>query len=210
MIKTIIFDIGGVLQLGKYDYPGKRGYHTLGIHEYMAKKFKMSLDAWFDRIDSPYVKSIEGKISRKKAISELSRNLNTSESKFVKLFCKSYKKHFKKNRKLYRIVSKLKKRGYNIGVLSDQWYLSKDVIASGKYIEGFNPVIISCDVGIRKPNIKIYRLLIKKCKCKAGEILFIDNRKENLSPARKLGMKAILYKDNKQLIKEFKKRGLMG
>lgn len=208
-IKTIIFDVGGVLQSTKYDDIGKGGHHILGVHEYMAKKFKKDLDSWFDSIDTPYAKSIDRKIPRAKAIKRIANNLKTTPKKLVKLFYKAYKKFFKKNRKLYRIAFKLKKQGYNIGILSDQWYLSDDILTSEKNIKGFSPVIISCDVGMRKPDLPIYKLLIKKCKCKASEILFIDNRDWNLKPARKLGMKTILFKDNKQLIGKLKKRRIL-
>jgi len=204
-IKTIIFDVGGVLQSTNYDDVGKGGHHILGVHEYMARKFKKDLDSWFDSIDTPYAKSIDKKIPRAKAIKRISNHLKTTPKKLVKLFHKAYKKYFKKNRKLYRVAFKLKKKGYNIGVLSDQWYLSDDILTSKKNMKGFSPVIISCDVGMRKPDLPIYKLLIKKCKCKANEILFIDNRGWNLKPARKLGMKTILFKNNKQLIGELKK-----
>jgi epoxide hydrolase-like predicted phosphatase len=204
-IKAIIFDVGGVLQLTNYDDIGKGGHHVLGVHEYLAKKLKRDLDSWFDAIDTPYGRSMDGSIARNKAISIMSKNLNISEKRFTRLFYKAYKKFFKKNRKLYRTAHRLRKKGYKIGILSDQWYLSKDVLTPKKDMKNFNIVIISCDVGIRKPNSKIFKLLIKKCKCKAEEILFIDNRDWNLKPARKLGIKTILFKSNKQVIKDLKK-----
>jgi len=208
-IKHIIFDIGGVLQLSKYNPVGTHGHHTLSIHHYMAKKLKVDLDTWFDNIDSAYAQSIEGTISEKKAISIISKNLGISKEKFIKLFHKAYKKGFKKNIKLFQIAHKLKKKEYKIGILSDQWYLSKDILVKKKRLKGFNPVIVSCDVGMRKPNPKIYRLLIKRCKCKASEILFIDNRNFNLKPAKKLNIRTMLFKDNKQCIRDLKKLKLL-
>ena len=44
---------------------------------------------------------------------------------------------------------------------------------------------------------------------KADEILFIDNRDYNLEPARKLGIKTILFENNKQLGKELRKYGVI-
>ena len=35
-------------------------------------------------------------------------------------------------------------------------------------------------------------------------ILFVDNREWNLIPARKLGMKTILFENNKQLAKDLR------
>ena len=74
-----------------------------------------------------------------------------------------------------------------------------------KYTKKFNAVIVSCDVGIRKPNPKIYKLVLKKLKLPAKNTVFIDNQKWNIKPAKKLGMNTILFKNNKQTLKELKK-----
>lgn len=204
-IKYVIFDVGGVLQLTKYDDAGQGAHHVTGAHEYMAKKLKINIDVWFDSIDTAYVKSITNEIPKNKVVSIISRNLEIGSKRFVKLMVKAYKKVFKKNRKLFRVAYKLKKKGFRIGILSDQWHLSDEALITSKNSKGFNPIIVSSRVGLRKPDIKIYKLLIKKCKCKAKEILFIDNRDWNIKPASKLGMKTILFKTNKQCIEELKK-----
>lgn len=204
-IKIIFFDIGGVLKLGKYSFLAMRRHHALSIHHFMAKKLKIDLDQWFDSIDTPYAKSIEGTIPRSKAISIIAKNLKISKEKLESLWIKAYKKHFKKNKKLFSIIEKIKKQGYKVGILSDQWYLSKDALVIPKDLEIFDPVIISCDVGVRKPNLKIYKLALKKANVKANESLFIDNQIWNIKPAKKLGMKTILFKNNKQLIHDLNK-----
>jgi len=206
-IKYIAFDVGGVLQSGKY-IESKKIPHNLGVHEYLSKKFKKNLDSWFDSIDTTYGKSMDGSISRKQSIKDLAKNLEASQETIVKLFHKAYKKGFKKNKRLYSIANKLKKKGYGIGVLSDQWYLSADILTSKKNMQNFNPVIVSCFVKVRKPSVKIFKMFIEKCKCKSSEILFIDNRDFNLKPARKLGMRTILFKENKQFLKDLKKIGI--
>ena len=175
-----------------------------GIHETLARKFRRDLDSWFDAIDTPYGEAMVAGISRKKAISTISKNLGISEAKLVKGYCKTIKRFFRKNKKLYNMAFRLKKKGYRIGILSDQWYLSQDALMPARDIKEFNPVIVSCDakVKLRKPDVKIYKLLIKKLRLKADEILFVDNREYNLKPARKMGMKVLLFKDNDKVIKE--------
>tara|TARA_Y100000034_G_scaffold83486_1_gene99938 strand:+ start:181 stop:810 length:630 start_codon:yes stop_codon:yes gene_type:complete len=204
-MKYIIFDVGGVLQLTDYDDLGKGAQHVTGAHEYMAKKLKINVDTWFDSIDSAYVKSITNEIPKNKVISIISHNLRISPKRFERLMIKAYKRIFKKNKRLYRLAKKLRKKGYKTGILSDQWHLSEEALIPPKDNKKFNPIIVSSRVGLRKPDPKIYKLLIKKCKCKANEILFVDNRNWNLKPAKKLGIKTILFKDNKQLIKSLKK-----
>ncbi|VVB78143.1 Glyceraldehyde 3-phosphate phosphatase [uncultured archaeon] len=207
-IRAIIFDVGGVLSLGRYVRHGSRGHHLMSVHHSMADFFNIDLDSWFDAIDSVYSKSIEGKISRKKALFVMSNNLKTTPEKLERLFLLAYKKHFTKNKELYKVAYKLKSKGYRIGILSDQWYLSKEALVKKEYILGFNPVFVSCDIGMRKPSIKLYKHLIKKLNLKPAEIIFIDNREWNLKPARKMGIKTILFHSNSQVIRDMKKFGV--
>lgn len=207
-IKAVVFDIGGVLALSSYSPYLKKGHRSLGVHKFMAKKLKISLDQYFDSIDSTYTKSIEGKITKSKALTVISKNIGISKIKLEKLFTKAYKKKFSQNKKLYKLAFKLKKQGYKIAILSDQWHVSKEALVIKKYIKRFNVVVISCDVGMRKPNTKIYKFLLAKLKLPAKKCIFIDNQKWNLTPAKKLGIKTILFKNNKQLISDLRKFGV--
>lgn len=198
-IKAIIFDIGGVLQLGNplFNHPN--------VHKFVAKKIKIHLDQYFDAIDDIYAKSVEGKVSEKKALEIMSRNIKISPLKLRKLYMKAYKKYYVLNKELLEVVFNLRKQGYKIAILSDQWWISKKALVVKSFLNFFNPVIISCDVKMRKPNPKIYPLILKKMNLKPYQAVFIDNQDWNLKPAKKLGMKTILFKNNKQTIKELKK-----
>lgn len=207
-IKAIIFDVGGVLQIGRYLPHPEKGHLLSGVHHFISRKLKISLDQYFDSIDTTYVKSIEGKISEREALETIAKNLKISVGKLKKLFIKAYRKNFKLNRQLFKQALKFKKKGYKIAILSDQWYLSKEALITKKLTKNFNPVLISCDVGFRKPNPKIYRLMLKKLKIPAKQTLFIDNQEWNIKPAKKLGMKTILFKNNKQLFKQLEKLGV--
>jgi putative hydrolase of the HAD superfamily len=201
-IKAIVFDIGGVLFLKRFSFSNNHNRDFIGVHQYMADKYKLTLDDWFDYIDTPYSKSMEGLISKEKAVSTIAKRLKTTSDMLISSWKWAYRIKVKKNRKLYRLASKLGKMGYIVGVLSDQWHISKEILANEKDLKCFNPRLISCDLGMRKPNPKIYNLLIRKLKVKPNEILFIDDRDWNIIPAKKLGMKTILFKNNKDFIKE--------
>jgi len=207
-IKAIVFDIGGVLALGRYAKVPVRGHKEIGVHKFIANKLKMSLDQYFDSIDTLYAESMTGKRSEKQLLKFISKNLKTTPNKLKKLYEIDYNKRFKQNKELYSVAFKLKKQGYKIAILSDQWQLSHRVLAPKKYMKKFNKVIISCQVGLRKPDPEIYKLLLKKLKLKPKQIVFIDNQDWNLVPAKKLGMKTILFKNNKQTFREFEKLGI--
>lgn len=203
-IEAVIFDVGGVLVLGENSLLKKGKIIPSGVHQFVAKKLGISVDQYFDSIDTNYALAIEGKIPYKKIKKILSKNLKISEKKLESLYINSYRKHFKQNKQLFEQAFKLKKLGYKIGVLSDQWYLSKRALMPDKLYKNFNPVILSFNVGMRKPNPKIYNLMLKKLKISPSKIIFIDNQKWNLVPAKKLRMKTILFKNNKQLFSDGK------
>lgn len=203
-IKAIIFDVGGVLAINSRASQRQIGpHHNLGVHESIAKKLNISLDQYFDSIDTTYAKSIIGELPRKNTIKIIAKNLRISKRKLKKLYYESYGKNFKQNQQLFEQAFQLKQQGYQIAVLSDQWHLSKDALMPRKLYRKFNPVIVSCDkkVAMRKPNPKIYRLILKKLKLKPSQTIFIDNQEWNIKPAEKIGMKTIIFENNTQLFK---------
>jgi len=159
-------------------------------------------------IDSNYAKSIEGLISKKDLLKNLSVNFNLSPKKIEKLYLWAYKKKYKKNKKLYLIVNTLKKQGYKVAILSDQWHLSLKSLVSKKDYLLFDEIIVSCDVGIRKPNKKIYDLILKQLKVFPEETIFIDNQSWNIVPANKMGMRTILFVGNNKIKKQLKEFGV--
>jgi len=215
-IKAIIFDIGGVLTLSKVPtrlisdkhlkgVPKNCGHRNRGVHDYITEKLKISLDQYFDSLDTAYAKSIDGEISEKQATKIIAKNLGISVKKLKQLFDQAYKKNFKQNNQLIGLAIKLKKQGYKVAVLSDQWHLSKNALVTEKIKKIFKPLVISCDVGLRKPDPKIYKLILKKLKLPAKQTVFIDNQEWNTKPAKKLGINTLLFKNNKQLSKQLEK-----
>ena len=65
-LKAIIYDIGGVLQVGEQQRKYQSQKHASGVHESIAKKLRIRMDQYFDSIDTAYALSIEGKISKRK------------------------------------------------------------------------------------------------------------------------------------------------
>jgi len=210
-IKAIIFDVGGVLALEK-DPIRARG-RTKGVHEEISKKLGVSLDRWVDNIGENnigeiYKKAIIGKISEKKFLSFISKTFSKPPLFIKNIFLRAYKTHFKQNTALYYFAFELKKKGYVIAILSDQFPISQQIVMPKNKIRHFNPVIVSCEEGVRKPNPKIYKLMLQKLNFRPKEIVFIDNQEWNLTQARKLGIHTILFKNNKQIFRDLRKLGV--
>jgi len=207
-IKAVVFDVGGVLQLGGKPRINPRMVHTSGVHELIANKLKISLDQYFDSIDTAYAKSIEGSISKSILLGIISCNLNYPKEKLEKLFVKTYRKVYHKNNWLFSAAKQMKKQGLKVAVLSDQWHISKEALMQKRDFEIFDEVIVSCDAGMRKPNKELYELLLKKLNAKPHEILFIDNQSWNIIPACNMGMKTILFVNNKKTKEQLKYFGI--
>lgn len=199
-IKAIIFDVGGVLRQAdpSFKHPN--------VHAFVAKALKTNLDQYFDSIDTAYAKSIEGKVSEKQALRIMAKNLKTTPEKLKRLYLKTYKKYYILNKKLLEYAYQKKKQRYKIAILSDQWWLSKTALFPKEFYTKFDVTVVSCDVGVRKPNPKIYKLTLKKLRLKPGETLFLDNQRWNIKPAKKLGMKTVLFKNNGSAIREIEKK----
>ncbi len=59
--------------------------------------------------------------------------------------------------------------------------------------EYFEEAVISGDVGVRKPEERIYRIVLERLGLKPQECVFVDDRPGNLEPAAALGMRTVLY-----------------
>jgi len=71
--------------------------------------------------------------------------------------------------------------------------------------KAFDEVVVSSDIGIVKPDPRIYEYALEKLGVKAGEAVFIDDSPARVAGAKAASMKAICYKDFKQMKIELQK-----
>lgn len=62
-------------------------------------------------------------------------------------------------------------------------------------------IIYSCEVGLAKPDPRIYQLLCDRLAVSPGEVVFLDDRPENVNAARELGIHALLHESTSQSIR---------
>ena len=71
--------------------------------------------------------------------------------------------------------------------------------AKNRVFNLFDKNYISCEIGLMKPDIKAYEFVLRDLDAQPSEVIFIDDKIENLKPAKQLGMDTILYKNPTQL-----------
>lgn len=93
---------------------------------------------------------------------------------------------------MLELVKDLQRRGIVTAVLSNNIQIVGDELRRLKLFEEFSPVLLSNEVGIAKPSVEIYELMLSKLGLPGNECVFIDDRLQNLGPAQQLGMHTIL------------------
>lgn len=74
----------------------------------------------------------------------------------------------------------------------------------------FDVFFSSCWVGVRKPTNQIYRRVLGMTQAKPERSVFVDDREQNLAPARSLGMHTIRFTSADQLAHELAELGFEG
>lgn len=82
-----------------------------------------------------------------------------------------------------------RRNGVRTGLLSNSWGV--DRYDRSHFPELFDAVVISGEEGIRKPDVAIYELAVKRMELPAAQIVFVDDLAGNLKPAADLGMTTI-------------------
>ncbi len=180
-ITTIIFDFGDVLVQDLVNvFERKHGY----------LKFPPAQKKQYDRI---LHLSETGKISTLQYLKATTKYLAPQ------IPPQKIETYFLSAKKLppLKLIKPLQKK-YQLAILSnnqDQWpkkFIAKSHIKELNGIPFFN----SAKMGLRKPHKNIYLMALKKLKASPQHCIFIDDKPENITPAKELGIHTILYQQN--------------
>lgn len=200
MIETIIFDYGGVF--------GKSLSNL--IYSETAKRTGSSIDV----VKSEYYKLRpmiqKGKITMDEFWKVYAQKLNSNHNLVEVVWNNTFENTIGINKKVESIVKKLKKAGYEVALCSNVMKSFANIHRRNKDYSIFEHVIISCDIGMRKPDREIYEFVLLNLAVRADVCVFIDDKIENVEGAEKSGMKGILFENAEQLREELKKCGVRG
>ena len=195
-IKAIIFDWGNVIY---YWNPNIIANRLSKYSDKSAQKIK-------ETISKPAnlgVRLETGRISTddfyKQAVKKC--NINIDKNKFKKIFIDI----FTPIPPVIKLIPRLKKN-YKLALLSDTsyWHFNYFVKRMPVY-KYFDTVTLSYQIGVLKPNKKIYLDALKKLRAKPQECIFIEDIEKNVLEAKKVGLNAIQYTTAKKLLIDLKK-----
>lgn len=200
MIKTVIFDLGGVLIDWNPDYL----YKTIFDSEEEMKWFYdniCTLD-WNEEQDAGRDLN-EGTELLVKKFPEHEHNIRAYYSRWEEML----------NGPIHdtvEIFKELKSSGsYQLLALTN-WSHQTFPIALERFdfLHWFDGKVVSGEEKTRKPFLDIYEMVINRYHVDPASAVYIDDNARNLVPARELGMAAIHFKNSAQLKLDLKELGV--
>ena len=100
----------------------------------------------------------------------------------------------------------LRAAGLKIAILSNMPATVRDRILRCPWLPEFDARTFSCDVGVCKPQPRIYDACLQQLGVEPADALFLDDREANVAAAETLGLHAILFRDASSAAREIEQR----
>lgn len=120
---------------------------------------------------------------------------------------------FQPNHEVIDLVRELQAAGHRLGVLSNTCAAHWEYCTDGRYAflnEYFEVYALSYELKSMKPEPEIYHRAADLAGVAPAEIFFVDDREENVSAAREVGMDAVLYASHEDLQAALVQRAMLG
>ena len=189
MIKNVVFDFGGVL----VDWDPRYFYRKIFATEAEVEYFLTNVctPAWNAQTDAD--------MTFAEAIETLVPKFPQYERE-IRLYFEGWPDmlHAEIPESIL-LKATLRAEGYRLYGLTN-WSAETMPIAKRKFtfMNGFDGVVVSGEEGIKKPDPKIFQLLLDRYNLRPEETVFFDDHIENIIAARELGIHGILFKDAAQ------------
>jgi 2-haloacid dehalogenase len=109
-----------------------------------------------------------------------------------------------------QLLRKLMENGYALYGLSN-WSVEKFALVRARYpfFDWFDEILLSGEVGLAKPDERIFHLLLERVGKPAADCLFIDDSARNVEVARELGFEVIHFRSAELLNAELCRREIL-
>jgi epoxide hydrolase-like predicted phosphatase len=177
VIKAIIFDFFGVICSDEYWQ--------------FVKADKNDTDGQFNKLSNDLNL---GNISWDDFVDEVARDTGQEKEQVRKMYGSQ-----KINPDMVRLIGTLRKK-YKTALLTNANKEQLHQIIQGIGLEKvFNEIVVSSDVGMVKPDERIFQLTLSKLQVDPQEAVFIDDISRYVYAAKDIGMHGIVYSDYGQM-----------
>lgn len=191
-MKTFFFDLGNVIVYFEEKKIYEKTAYILGIDQAYLIEFlkKTSLNISLEK----------GLISDQKAYENILQiaKKKPSFSTFSEVLCST----FSLNTYILPVLSDLKNAGHKLVLLSNTHQIHYGFIKKNySFHKYFDQKILSYEEGVRKPDLEIFKIAVKKADCLIKDAFFIDDLQENVQTAKNFGIDSLVFTNVKNLKK---------
>lgn len=193
-IRAVFFDLGGVIVRTEFQAPRQHLAERLGMEYEDLEKLVFA--------GPSSIKASVGEISDKEHWAEVTRRVKRplSETKTIRA------EFFAGDIVDQEIVDFLRslRPHYHVGLISNAWPDLRDYITRQKFEDAFHYMIISGEVGVMKPEARIYQIALEQAGVSPNEAVFVDDMAENIEGCQAVGMHGIHFRDPQTAMTELK------
>lgn len=197
-ICAVFFDFGGVIQRTEFQAPRQQ----------LAQRYNMDYDD-IDKLvfgggpNSTAARASIGEIDVRDHWKAIAKRLRIKESEIAEFESEFFAGDVL-DMSIISYLRSLRPR-FKTGLISNAWSDMRDYLVRKKIDDTFDTLTISAEVGIAKPEAKIYHLALEQAQVKANEAVFVDDMPANIEACQQVGMKGILFKDPQEAMDQLKR-----
>jgi len=200
MKKTIVFDLGGVLIDWNPRHLYVKIFSDLDEMEYFLKEVcSQDWNSQLD-VDKSFLDGIDELVPK---FPQYEEQIRAYYLRWEEMVCGAFQGSVE-------ILSELKEDGYPLAALSN-WSSETFPLVKDQYefLSWFNPLVISGQIGYKKPAPEPFQILLHELSLNAGDCVFIDDMEGNIQEARRQGFEAIQFSSPEQLRADLADLGLI-
>lgn len=193
-IRAVFFDFGGVIARTEYQAPRQHLAERLGM------EYEDIIKIVFESPSSD--RAAVGKISAKAHWAEVVKRLRQPDSE-TETIREEFFAGDVIDREILEYLRSLRSI-YHVGLISNAWSDLRDYITEQKFEDAFDHMIISAEVGVVKPEARIYQIALEQAGVSPSEAVFVDDFYENIEGCQALGMHGIHFRDPQTALTELR------
>ncbi len=195
---AIVFDLGNVLLTLDWDRPARRLGSRTGLT-------RQQLDDYYQR--TPWAHRLAvGEMSKADFYAIVAAELGFTGS-FAE-FAALWSDMFTPNEPMITLARHLKGRLPRLILSNTNAIHMQFIFARYAFMDEFDGYVFSHEVGVSKPDPRIYERMLRRHRLTARRTVFIDDVPENVAGAQAMGLTAIHYQTAAQTCRELTNLGL--
>jgi putative hydrolase of the HAD superfamily len=193
VIRAVVFDIGGVLEITP----------DLGVVPMWENRLGLPAGDLAERMHDVFAGGSIGTITEDDVHRALGNRLGLDEQQVAAFMADIWREYLgTPNTELIEYTRLLRPR-YRTGILSNSFVGAREKEQAAYGFEDLvDDIVYSHEAGMSKPDPRIYALACTRLGVRPDETVFVDDTDYCVEGAREVGLHAVRYQDNAQVVHE--------